>query len=1323
MRSSVSVILSNPPLDTTMSYPDYNQSAEDHQCLLVIVKQIGNQLKQKTFNQLYERICRLQYVRVHQDNTQGSGSRGIWVCYKRSYPVENNEWGDFQAHRKVLGFISVGKCTNQDELESLCRAHEAAKEKYSSTIIDSRCIVVGYSPDMESPSGDSSVSVEEYSNTNPESPTDQTTFRSENSENCCGEPVDINLDPDSGVFSSPLLDGHDVDGGRLSTSANLHNGLSTAVRNVMDPASGDPIRPDVELKKRGHFRNISLPTSPIRAFVAAGGVPKNESLNFSLPPSPTCKRDHVPSSSSSSSIGSSQHNLVTVASLKSELLFYENMDDFPNLEKDLNEFISFLFYVLDSKRLDKSHEKLDRVPFLFAPCEKKDFVGLNLENRANKKRSLGRMKKHIGDLSLLAGLPVEAINYYFVAADILKSVNDWLWLAGCYEGLCAASAVTLYPRHQKKSMSLHRNLSFPVGASPNRPRPGSFSSHSLPNGMDPLEFKCKNCLSHDEIIDRYREAIVHYSKYHNATVIEMEANIKATKILILQEKYIMASEFIQNLVFVKGQQSDEEKVQRFICLSQLYTQIGFHRKAALFRRTAALKCVNSPNLDPNWTQAYYLLLQALDGYRLSLDPKQYSKDKGWPILQIQMLKDLIRISRRMGNAAVSGRHMTFLLHNLFDHLTPNERRDCCNQLSILISKCEAAPVPLVLDNGFILPAVNLTNLPCVKLFKPDNLTPHLWPLSMTIKEEDKHSSGPFIFSPLQFGHRKEKDLNSNMMDFKWVEGDACDVALHIYNPLACELKVSNMILLADGIPFETFPASLDLPAMSGPYPVNLVGTPRSSGTLEILGYSAHVFGVKSNCRLSDLPSIKKQSYAIEVIPALPQIQIITALPKAATFSSFGDTTTIVSSHTLSMYAGAVQECIITLVNSSKVNVEKVDMSLESKLEKPVESRFCTLDLESLQEDLPLEPLQSANFKAIVHAVGDFLALAKAYSEEGSLNSSNLTVPSKTTRTGSVGSTGGFTSSVRSTINYSSFRRKAADSQLPSPAVIPATKTYTPKVVEMMLKIRYSGGPGMAADYCRHSSVVINVEISPSILITKWDVLPAERPTHCYLVLDILNPTEHEMEVQYTENKKILIEAKETCRIPVPVERCPVSNFIGTSILLICLTALEVNGTASIANLVWSREMLDLIHMSPIMWEICLNDIVFNPECDLSFVLGEVINLTIAITNYSDSALSNLNLKVDCYQDYQNGQLNFRLENKMAFIGSDYFNIPVVNIQDTFKYTCGILFFVPGMYKVDIQCSSGPLSRRKSNAHEKHDSSLQTHTWKCMRAIEISIAQK
>lgn len=40
------------------------------------------------------------------------------------------------------------------------------------------------------------------------------------------------------------------------------------------------------------------------------------------------------------------------------------------------------------------------------------------------------------------------------------------------------------------------------------------------------------------------------------------------------------------------------------------------------------------------------------------------------------------------------------------------------------------------------------------------------------------------------------------------------------------------------------------------------------------------------------------------------------------------------------------------------------------------------------------------------------------------------------------------------------------------------------------------------------------------------------------MLDVTNLTAQEMMLNYTMNKNIVIEARESCRVPVPVERCP-----------------------------------------------------------------------------------------------------------------------------------------------------------------------------------------
>lgn len=52
-------------------------------------------------------------------------------------------------------------------------------------------------------------------------------------------------------------------------------------------------------------------------------------------------------------------------------------------------------------------------------------------------------------------------------------------------------------------------------------------------------------------------------QYRNAGVVETEASIKAVHVLIEQRRYLMAAEFLSNVVFINLQLSDEEKVKNF----------------------------------------------------------------------------------------------------------------------------------------------------------------------------------------------------------------------------------------------------------------------------------------------------------------------------------------------------------------------------------------------------------------------------------------------------------------------------------------------------------------------------------------------------------------------------------------------------------------------------------------------------------------------------------------------------------------------------------------------------------------------------------------
>lgn len=95
---------------------------------------------------------------------------------------------------------------------------------------------------------------------------------------------------------------------------------------------------------------------------------------------------------------------------------------------------------------------------------------------------------------------------------------------------------------------------------------------------------------------------------------------------------------IRQVFSLQLQLSEEEKIQRYSVLSELYELIGFRRKSAFFKRVAAMQCVAPTISEPGWRACYKLLLETLPGYSLSLDPKDFSKGKLWCLEVVAMWK-------------------------------------------------------------------------------------------------------------------------------------------------------------------------------------------------------------------------------------------------------------------------------------------------------------------------------------------------------------------------------------------------------------------------------------------------------------------------------------------------------------------------------------------------------------------------------------------------------------------------------------------------------------------------------------------------------------
>nr|XP_020822682.1 trafficking protein particle complex subunit 9 isoform X3 [Phascolarctos cinereus] len=1089
-----------------MSVPDYMQCAEDHQTLLVVVQPVGI-VSEENFFRIYKRISSVSQINVRDSQ------RVLYIRYRHHYPPENNEWGDFQTHRKVVGLITVTDCFSAKDWPQTFEKFHVQKEIYGSTLYDSRLFVFGLQ----------------------------------------GE-----------IAEQPRTD----------------------------------------------------------------------------------------------------------------VAFYPNYDDCESVEKRIEDFIESLFIVLESKRLDRATDKSgDKIPLLCVPFEKKDFVGLDTDSRHYKKRCQGRMRKHVGDLCLQAGMLQDSLVHYHMSVELLRSVNDFLWLGG---------ALT--------TNGINADTSTEIG-------------------------RAKNCLSPEDIIDKYKEAISYYSKYKNAGVIELEACVKAVRVLAIQKRSMEASEFLQNAVYINLRQlSEEEKIQRYSILSELYELIGFHRKSAFFKRVAAMQCVAPSIAEPGWRACYKLLLETLPGYSLSLDPKDFNKGthRGWAAVQMRLLHELVYASRRMGNPALSVRHLSFLLQTMLDFLSDQEKKDVTQSLESYTSKCPGTMELLSLPDGLNLPPVPFTKLPIVRRVKLLNLPASLRPQKMkSLLGQNMSTKSPFIYSPIIAHNRGEE--RSKKIDFQWVQGDVCEVQLMVYNPMPFELRVENMGLLTSGVEFESLPAALSLPAESGLYPVTLVGVPRSTGQITINGYHTTVFGVFSDCLLDSLPGIKTNGSTVEVIPALPRLQISTSLPRSARTLQPASGDEISTNVSVQLYNGETQQLDIKLENIGTEPLEKLEVTSKILTTKEkLYGDFLSWKLEETLSQFPLQPGKTATFTVNIKVKLDFSCQENLLQD---LNDDGISI---------------------SGLPLSSPFRQVVKPRVESKPVNPPESSKAGdfshvKTLEAILNFKYSGGPGHVDGYYRNLSLGIHVEAEPSVFFTRVSTLPATSTRQCHLLLDVFNSTEHELTISAKNNEELILHAGECQRMAIQVDKFNFESFPESPAERTQFTnpkqleeerqetrGLEINskldihwnipslkrhGEASVEGIL-NQLVLEHLQLAPLQWDV----LVDGQLCDCDVVadcrVGDPIPLEVRLTNWSKRNVGPFALTVIPYQDYQNGVHNYELQDAITFVGSNTFYIDSVRPTENSVCLGALLFLYTGDFYLNIKF------------HEDTTSKELPLSWFCLPSIHI-----
>ena len=416
--------------------------------------------------------------------------------------------------------------------------------------------------------------------------------------------------------------------------------------------------------------------------------------------------------------------------------------------------------------------------------------------------------------------------------------------------------------------------------------------------------------------------------------------------------------------------------------------------------------------------------------------------------------------------------------------------------------------------GLELPPIPLTCLPNVSKFQPQLLQPHLVPHPRQ-SSQSVVSSGPFLFTPIQTfgggGSARSSGRRSGQPPVSWVAGEVGEVQLTVSNPLVSELRVTGLSLDTEGVDVDQTPTTMVLPPMSGPTQVTMSLTPMEAGTLTIQGYTHTVLGVRSQCPMSE-------PLTVSVMPPLPLVTM-------EIHQMLGDQWTPVHTSPVHLYSGETLQFRLTITNVGKQPVG--DLEVECSLgETSSSGPVIQVKTEAISSSLPLDPGETmtvmVDMTGVVDTVNQVNTIKQEEDNLSSVSDSrwSFSLPSSSMR-----------SSERTTpgpghMSLVSVTSAGSDG--------PLTSLQT-----VNIRVQYSGGHD--GGQCRRCVQVVSLVQIPSLIVTRWDVLPGDTQHNCFLVLDLVNRTPTEMELRYTEKKSLLIEPGDMCRVPVPVTKASHSD--------------------------------------------------------------------------------------------------------------------------------------------------------------------------------------
>ncbi|KHN73550.1 Trafficking protein particle complex subunit 9 [Toxocara canis] len=780
----------------------------------------------------------------------------------------------------------------------------------------------------------------------------------------------------------------------------------------------------------------------------------------------------------------------------------------------------------------------------------------------------------------------------------------------------------------------------------------------------------KNSIEHSEIVEKFKIALENYERFSFAAFIEYECMMKAASIFRFQRLYVEMEAFIREHV---GKYLDDSftlfdhVTKANIChnSASVFRMIGFKRKYAFFARLAVLFRLHitegETRTASDYRQVYPTLYRTLVGYGIPENPKGICGDlsvAGPVHVQRRALHEVFMSALRAEHRDAAIRHLCYLLQALYlhflllsvyyDYMDAETAARMLDELSHLVDSMSTQHQlnqHITLPQcGIIIPPIQMTRFPKLEKFAVCPLPAHLAPVVI----RPRMTADIFIYSPFQVADNSSKAIC-------WVVDCACEVSVSVSNCLPFELAVNNLTLLSEGCALETVPVRLNLaPCSDGAESVDikLIGVPRAPGKLTITGYSCEVIGVRNVCRLRDLPlstnitrnNFHPSVFDVEVLPALPVLELQTSLPRAPISEEDMEPTAETT-----VYSGQTFEHTISIVNTSKTIAIR-DVQLEIRQPK-VCGGPCLIELadqwfreekmaeEELNESRPckplrrLEPLERKHIKFRIFGID----------------------PSATADDGSSTGPREF--------------HEDNDSAEPSTEGTHDRIPFTGRLLTSEFVFRYKAdidGPENE-QYERCCRLPLAVSIVPAVTVSAWHVLPGDGPTTRYVVVDVTNSTEWDAELTYGKGKLIGVQPREICRVPLLCECCAdvasnafqqaasrASHMMQMHEMERLRLVLErhvsahldirwsinngqLSGSVPVGPILSSIALLKQLVVPAISIEMSVNGIPYIREDDIVVGIGEIVELEIRlISSIKDERCFNGLLRVDCFRDVQNG---------------------------------------------------------------------------------------